>query len=62
MSKTAQQFRSELVAKGMILPEWAKLYGFPVRSVRAVLYFHNRGLRGQSHRIAVALGMKEQRK
>lgn len=58
MSKTAQQVRSELVAHGKTVPDWAKEHGFPVRSVRAVIYGHNKGLRGQSHQIAVALGMK----
>jgi gp16 family phage-associated protein len=62
MSKTAAQFRSELIAKGMTLPEWAKSHGFPIRSVRAVLYGHNKGHFGQSHRIAVALGLKDQPK
>jgi gp16 family phage-associated protein len=62
MSKTAQQVRSELTAKGMTLPEWAKRHGFPVRSVRAVLYGHNKGRYGQSHQIAVALGLKDQPK
>ncbi|MFV0410925.1 MAG: DNA-binding protein [Paracoccus sp. (in: a-proteobacteria)] len=58
MSKTAHQVKSELIAQGKSVPDWAKEYGFPVRSVRAVIYGHNKGLRGQSHRIAVALGMK----
>lgn len=55
MSKTAHQVRSECWSP-KVSP--CRNTGFPVRSVRAVIYGHNKGLRGQSHRIAVALGMK----
>lgn len=62
MSKTASQVRAEFIARGETVTEWAKRNGFPVTSVRAVLSGHNEGRYGQSHRIAVALGMKEQPK
>lgn len=59
MSKSAQQVRAELVAKGKNIPQWARENGFPVRSVRAVLYGHNKGNFGKAHDIAVALGLKK---
>lgn len=58
LSKTAEEVRSDLKAHGVTVPQWAKRHGFPVRAVRAVLYGHNKGLFGQSHKIAVSLGMK----
>jgi len=47
-----------LLKQGKTLPEWARENGFPVRSVRAVVYGHNKGNFGQAHRIAVGLGLK----
>ncbi|HCZ01183.1 MAG TPA: hypothetical protein DHV56_14480 [Rhodobacter sp.] len=62
MSKTAAEIRSELKAKRITVPDWARTHNYPVRAVRAVLYGHNKGHFGQSHRIAVSLGLKEQPK
>lgn len=42
---------------GKISPGWAKETGFPVRAVRAMIYVHNKGHYGQSHKIAVAGGL-----
>ena len=62
MSKTAADVRSEFKARGTTVPQWARTHGYPVRAVRAVLYGHNKGYFGQSHKIAVSLGLKEQPK
>jgi len=51
--------REALRAQGVTVREWAEQHGFPERAVRAVLSGHNKGNYGQSHRIAVALGIKE---
>jgi gp16 family phage-associated protein len=58
MSKTPDQVRREFREKGVTLTEWAKANGFPLSAVNAVLIGHNKGYRGQSHKIAVALGIK----
>ena len=58
MSKTADQVREEFRERGVAFTEWAKQNGFPLSAVNAVLIGHNKGYRGQSHKIAVALGMK----
>lgn len=58
MSKTVDEVKKTMRDNGLSLPEWAKTHGFPVRSVRAVLYGHNKGNYGMSHKIAVALGLK----
>lgn len=58
LSKTAIEVKADLQAQGKSIPEWAEAHGFPVRAVRAVLYGHNKGYRGQAHKIAVDLGLK----
>ena len=55
--RTADQVRLELQAKGVSISEWALANGFASNLVYEVL----RGRpakRGQSHKIAVALGLK----
>lgn len=61
MSKTAAEVRAELRAKGMTVPQWASEQGYAVRAVRAVIYGHNKGNYGVAHKIAVALGLKEEK-
>jgi gp16 family phage-associated protein len=58
MSKTAIVAVKKLRDEGKTIPDWAKENGFHVRSVRAVVYGHNKGNWGQAHKIAVALGLK----
>jgi gp16 family phage-associated protein len=58
MSKTREQVKADLIAQGKSVVDWAREHGFNVWSVRAVLYGHNKGHRGQCHHIAVALGIK----
>jgi gp16 family phage-associated protein len=43
---------------GISIPQWAKANGFSTSTVKAVLYGHSKGLRGEAHRVAVALGIK----
>ena len=59
MSKTSSEVRADLRLKGKTLEAWSKENGFPKRSVQAVLYDHNKGYRGQAHKIAVALGLMD---
>ncbi|TBN42686.1 DNA-binding protein [Paracoccus subflavus] len=59
MATELELAREELRRQGKSIPQWAEDNGFPARAVRAVLYGHNKGLRGQSFRIAAALGLKE---
>ncbi|MFG5411390.1 DNA-binding protein [Piscinibacter sakaiensis] len=65
MAKSRQQVapdRVEALAAlrqaGLSIPEWAKANGFSAATVKAVLYGHSKGLRGESHRVAIALGIK----
>lgn len=49
---------SKLREAGISIPEWAKANGFNTATVKAILYGHSQGLRGEAHRAAVALGIK----
>lgn len=60
MAMTAEQVKAKLRQRGVTIKAWAEKNGFPAASVRAVLNGHNQGNYGQSHKIAVALGLKEQ--
>lgn len=59
MSKTSSEVRNDLRREGKTVEEWSKENGFAKRSVQAVLNGHNKGYRGQSHKIALALGLKD---
>ena len=50
--------RSELVASGVNISEWAREHGFTVSLVHNVLSGRRSCRRGDSHQIAVALGIK----
>lgn len=54
-----QEALTRLREAGISVPEWAKANGFTTPTVKAVLYGHSKGLRGEAHRVAVALGMKD---
>lgn len=43
---------------GLSIPQWAKANGFSASTVKALLYGHSKGLRGESHKAAIALGLK----
>ncbi|MGE0333204.1 MAG: hypothetical protein AB7P37_21195 [Ramlibacter sp.] len=43
---------------GVSIAEWSRAHGFSTETVKAVLYGHNKGRRGQGHRVAIALGLK----
>jgi len=48
-------------AEGTTMTRWAKARGFSRESVYAVLSGRSKGERGEAHKIAVALGLKEER-
>lgn len=43
---------------GLSIPEWSSANGFSAATVKAVLYGHSKGLRGEAHKVAIALGIK----
>lgn len=50
--------RKKLQEQGISLAEWASEHGFPRHLVYAVASGQRKCLRGESHRVAVALGIK----
>ncbi|MTV41680.1 DNA-binding protein [Duganella radicis] len=59
MYRTAAEVIKEFGLRGISAAEWARRNGFSPTMVYQVLRSPNIPNRGQSHRIAVALGMKE---
>lgn len=53
-----QQLRDGFVQRGESIVDWAKQNQFRPEMVYAVLAGRHKGLRGEGHRIAVALGLK----
>lgn len=56
--KTATEVREEFAHRGEPISTWARANGYSLPLVYRVLAGHIRGLRGQSHDIAVQLGIK----
>jgi len=55
----ALHIRAQFVASGTNISEWARDRGFSVSLVQSVLAGNRPCRRGESHRIAVALGLKK---
>lgn len=56
--KTAAEARAWFTEQGLSIAEWCRQYGFGITLTREILAGNKRCLRGQSHQIAVLLGMK----
>jgi gp16 family phage-associated protein len=55
---TPESAKQALYAKGMTLTTFASKNGFKYRTVSEVVRGVNKGLYGEGHRVAVALGIK----
>lgn len=56
---TVQVIRDAIASSGVSIAEWARVNGFSSGLVYQVLEGRRKCVRGQSYRIAVALGIKE---
>lgn len=56
--RTPEQVRALFNENGVSISDWARERGFSVVLTRMVIAGKRKCLRGQSHQIAVALGMK----
>lgn len=56
---TTDEIRHEFEQRGISISEWARTRGFSTALVYQVMSGKRKALRGQSHQIAVALGMKQ---
>lgn len=52
--------RARFEASGTVVAEWARLHGFNENMVHQVLAGRGKWKRGETHRIAVALGLKQE--
>lgn len=56
--RTHQEARAWLHEQGITITQWSEDHGFSHPLVREVLAGRKKGLRGQAHNIAIALGLK----
>lgn len=56
--KTQEQVKREFADYGLSVSEWAKERGYSQALVYQVLNGNRKAIRGESHRIAVDLGLK----
>ncbi len=59
MTRTPEHIRADFQRKGVSIAGWATAHGFNTNLVFEVLAGRKKGVRGQSHKIAVMLGLKE---
>jgi len=58
LPRTPEEVRREFERKGISIASWASANGFSSGLVVEVLAGRKKGVRGQSHKIAVKLGLK----
>jgi len=56
--RTPQEVRQEFERKGLSIAKWASANGFNPNLVSDLLAGRKKGIRGQAHKIAVALRLK----
>lgn len=56
---SCEEIRNEFAQRGLSISEWARTRGFSTALVYQVIAGKRKAVRGQSHRIAVALGLKD---
>lgn len=59
MTRTPEEIRAEFQRNGISIASWATANGFSTNLVFEVLAGRKKAIRGQSHQIAVLLGLKE---
>jgi len=59
MVKTAEEVKNNFRVLGISIAEWCRLNSFSAPICYQLLSGKKKGIRGQSHQIAVALGLKE---
>lgn len=57
--KTLEQVKQDFKKRGETVTGWALKHGFKPNNVRAVIYGRSKWNWGESHKIAVSLGLKD---
>jgi len=60
MADKREDVKARFWVEGVCIAEWARAHSFNPRTVYRVLSGELEGRRGETHRIAVALGLKEE--
>ncbi len=61
-TKTCQEVRDYFTMQGLTIRKWAKENNFHEKTVYEVIAGRRRGVRGQAHLVAIALGIKGENK
>ena len=56
--KTQHEIRAQFIAQGICIAEWARKNGYTPNLVYDIISGRKKCMRGQSHQIAVSLGLK----
>jgi gp16 family phage-associated protein len=59
MPKTSKEVLEDFARKGISVAAWARTKGYDADLTRAILRNERAAIRGQSHNIAVELGLKD---
>ncbi|MGE4293925.1 MAG: DNA-binding protein [Desulfovibrio sp.] len=59
MARTPEEVKRDLERKGIPIAAWARAHGYDADLTRRILKKERAALRGQSHNIAVSLGIKD---
>jgi gp16 family phage-associated protein len=57
--KTLEQVKKDFLFKGQSVSDWARKHGFKYQNVKEVLEGRSKCFRGEGHKIAVTLGIKD---
>lgn len=62
MADRIEDVKARFAAEGVSIAEWSRAQGFNQTTVYRLLAGKIRGIRGEAHKIAVALGLKSEPK
>jgi len=60
MTHKHSDVKAQFAREGVSISDWAKAHGFERKLVYKVLNGDVKAIRGEAHRIAIALGLKEE--
>ncbi len=58
MIKTRQEIKEQFFQRGLTVRDWAREHGVSEYTVYDILLGRKKGIRGESHKVAVLLGLK----
>lgn len=58
-TKTISEVRADFARKGIAISDWARKQGLDIQAVYDLINGRSKGTRGDAHKAAVKLGLKE---